>query len=288
MQHKKILSNPAFTLVELLVVISIVSMLASILMVQVSLAQAKGRDAVRTQQIRQIDLATRMYVETYKKAPLALTGCDIQSSAPVSFPSSCFAVSTATVGPQKDAWDAFKLALKDFIDVPNDPCVGDCLSANQDFPIGYTYVAPLAYQYYCANDGDCTATDQSYQLYAPMERQTAPSGNEGATSGYMSLFEQPTSMTVRVIVRLNGSVLSSTETGTCVATVIYPDNTQNTSGCVRSMVDQAPGAYMVRWEAGYPSGANTSIVPTINPSYPQTLGIHPVGGNPITFYIDFQ
>lgn len=179
-------SRRAFTLVELLVVISIVSMLASIIMVQISLAQASGRDSVRTQQIRQIDLATQMYIETHKKAPLVDTGCSVLSSGQVTEAeaSACFAVSTAAVGTaQHDNWLEFKSELSEFIQIPNDPCAGDCLSASA-FPIGYTYVSPLAYQYYCQNGGDCIATDESYQVYAPMERETVPSGSEGATDAY--------------------------------------------------------------------------------------------------------
>ncbi|MEN9913279.1 MAG: hypothetical protein RLY66_687 [Candidatus Parcubacteria bacterium] len=176
----------AFTLVELLVVISIVSMLASIVMVQISLAQAKGRDSARVQQVRQIDLATQLYVEDFKKAPLALTGCDILVGAlpTEAEASACFAVSTASVGPQKDAWDAFKEALNPYMKVPNDPCGGTCQPGNENFPIGYTYVAPLALQYYCDTIETCTVTDESYQIYAPMERETVPAGNEGSTDEY--------------------------------------------------------------------------------------------------------
>lgn len=177
----------AFTLVELLVVISIVSMLASVVMVQISLAQANGRDAVRTQQIKQIDLATQMYVDTYKKTPeLDKTGCDrISESTPdAQAASACFAVSTAEVGSQQHRnWIAYREALEEFIQLPDDPCAGSCVSSSE-FDIGYTYVAPLAVQYYCDNGGECTASDDAYQVYAPMERQTVPSGNRGSSSSY--------------------------------------------------------------------------------------------------------
>ncbi|MBP6858356.1 MAG: type II secretion system protein [Candidatus Pacebacteria bacterium] len=181
----------AFTLVELLVVISIVSMLASVVMVQISLAQANGRDAVRTQQIKQIDLATQMYVDTYKKTPpLYQTGCDeISESTPdEQAASACFAVSTAEVGSlQHNNWIAYRDALEEFIKIPDDPCKGSCVSSSSEFPIGYTYVAPLAVQYYCDNGGECTASDDTYQVYAPMERQTVPSGNNGSSNSYAAV-----------------------------------------------------------------------------------------------------
>ena len=285
------MKSKAFTLVELLVVISIVSMLASVVMVQVSLAQAKGRDSVRAQQIRQIDLATRMYVEKYQKAP-PLTGCDIVSQISSVSPtevSACFAVSTAAVNtPQADNWIDFKDLLSEFIAVPDDPCRGSCIPADPDYPIGYTYVAPLAVQYHCAQTGDCVATDESYQVYAPLERQATPSGSGGSASGYATPPDAPSTPTVIVNVRLNGTVLPYSQASSCVATVFGPNGFQDTAGCVRSMSERPLGVYSVQWENGYPTGADTSKTPIIYPSYPLTLGEHPSGSNPVIFYIDFQ
>ncbi|MEK7641870.1 MAG: type II secretion system protein [Patescibacteria group bacterium] len=185
-----------FTLVELLVVISIVSMLASIVMVQISLAQAKGRDSLRTQQIRQIDTAMQLYVETYKRAPLAdsLTGCDIQSENPTEYEdvSSCFAVSTNGTETQEQNWDTLRTELQEFIRLPEDPC-GTCVSGSDGFLIGYTYVAPYAMQYYCYTTGTCIATNESYQVYAPLERQTMPTGSEGSSQNYASPNQPPAS-----------------------------------------------------------------------------------------------
>lgn len=177
-----------FTLVELLVVISVISMLSSIVMVRIGLVQASGRDSVRVQQAHQMNLATKLYVETQKEAPL-LTGCDVLSRNPTyAEASACFAVSTALDGtPQKIAWNTFKDQIKDFIKVPDDPCAGNCVSGSS-FPIGYTYVAPRAMQYYCAQPGNnCIATNESYQIYAPLERQTVPTGSNGSSANYAPL-----------------------------------------------------------------------------------------------------
>ncbi|HUD02706.1 MAG TPA: prepilin-type N-terminal cleavage/methylation domain-containing protein, partial [Candidatus Paceibacterota bacterium] len=50
-----------FTLIELMVVIAIIGILASIIMVSLSSAQSKGRDAKRVADIRTIQLALEEY-----------------------------------------------------------------------------------------------------------------------------------------------------------------------------------------------------------------------------------
>lgn len=177
----------AFTLIELLISISVISMLASIIIATTTSAQAKGRDAKRVQQVRQIDLATRLYVDTFGHAPYLDDDCYIQSSIPNS-PVGCVAVSTAVDGTQeKQAWYHFVNELKSagFIsDIPDDPCDSDCESLS-GFPIGYTYVAPLAMQYYCDSNG-CVATDDSYQMYAALEQDDEPHGNSGSSGSYFA------------------------------------------------------------------------------------------------------
>ncbi|MEK7641872.1 MAG: type II secretion system protein [Patescibacteria group bacterium] len=158
----------AFTLIELLVVISILSMLASVILVNTASVRASGRDGVRVQQIRQIDLAVKLYTEANGHAPL-LTGCDVQSQNPSvsqAQASSCFAVSTGGL-----AWDSFKSQIAPYMpQTPGDPCPTGCTSPS-GFPIGYAYGAPLAMQYYCGLAGySCTANRKSYQLYTPLEK----------------------------------------------------------------------------------------------------------------------
>ncbi len=188
------MNKKAFTLVELLIVISIISMLGSIIIATTTSVQAKGRDAKRVQQIRQIDLATRLYIDTLGYAPLA-TGGSIDCR-PVDDPSSitegealaCVARSTAVQGTfQSDAWEAFGTSLVSaglISYLPSDPCGSQCDSLS-DYDIGYTYVAPLAMQYYCyLGGGSCYVTDESYQLYAPLEQSDIPTGNDTGSEPY--------------------------------------------------------------------------------------------------------
>jgi type II secretion system protein G len=50
-----------FTLIELLVVIAIIGVLASVVMVALNSSRAKGRDAVRQTELRQLETALNMY-----------------------------------------------------------------------------------------------------------------------------------------------------------------------------------------------------------------------------------
>ncbi len=176
----------AFTLIELLIVISIISMLSSIVIATTTSAQAKGRDAKRVQQIRQIDLATRLYIDTLGHAPLADMGCGV-SSGPVSEEDARDCMFSSS----DSSWSTFATALVTagvISEVPVDPCGSQCDSLS-GYDVGYTYIAPLAMQYFCLDEGTgCVATDESYQLYAPLEQVDLVAGNEGnSSSGYYSL-----------------------------------------------------------------------------------------------------
>lgn len=169
-----------------MVVISIISMLSSIIFVNVEHARSKGRDAVRMQQIKQIDTAIKLYTEENGHAPYLkkIDGsplCEVQSASTVSYiaASACFAVSTAAEGTdQKNAWNSLKSELSPYLsDFPDDPCVGGCDSGIDGADTGYYYAAPLAVQYSCQQadiiDAICdTSVDDlndSYQLYTDLE-----------------------------------------------------------------------------------------------------------------------
>lgn len=167
-------TQKAFTLIELLVSISIISMLTSIVLVSTGSVRAQSRDSSRIQQVRQIDLALRLYADTLGRVP-DLSGCGVSASNPSeSQAQSCVAIST----PGEDGYDQWD----DFIDqiepymkqVPGDPCP-TCISPS-GFPMGYTYIAPLAMQYYCNDLGTCSAGSGSYQVYAPLENYPYISG----------------------------------------------------------------------------------------------------------------
>ncbi len=64
-------SHKGFTLVELLVVISIIALLGSIVFTALNSARARSRDARRVADIRQIQLALEMYYDTNGSYPAA-------------------------------------------------------------------------------------------------------------------------------------------------------------------------------------------------------------------------
>ncbi|MEI6345770.1 MAG: prepilin-type N-terminal cleavage/methylation domain-containing protein [bacterium] len=76
-QHKNQQANAgqkAFTLIELLVVIAIIGILSSVVLASLNTARAKGRDARRVSDIKQIQLALELYADqNLGKYPTALS-----------------------------------------------------------------------------------------------------------------------------------------------------------------------------------------------------------------------
>lgn len=64
-------NNKGFTLIELLVVVAIVSLLSSIMFASLSSARAKGRDARRLSDIRQIRTALELYLDANGVYPIS-------------------------------------------------------------------------------------------------------------------------------------------------------------------------------------------------------------------------
>lgn len=62
-----------FTLIELLVVIAIIGLLSSVILASLGGARAKGRDARRIADIRQLQMALELYYDTNNKYPQHIT-----------------------------------------------------------------------------------------------------------------------------------------------------------------------------------------------------------------------
>ncbi|MDB4939676.1 MAG: hypothetical protein JWO40_101 [Candidatus Doudnabacteria bacterium] len=62
-------TNKAFTLIELLIVIAIIGLLASIVMGALGTARAKGRDALRKQDMQQLKTALNLYYQNTGTMP---------------------------------------------------------------------------------------------------------------------------------------------------------------------------------------------------------------------------
>ena len=72
--YKRKLNNFGFTLVELLVVISILGVLATIALASFRSSQARGRDAERKSDLKQIVSSLELYYSDYGKYPSSLGG----------------------------------------------------------------------------------------------------------------------------------------------------------------------------------------------------------------------
>ncbi|MEI6305140.1 MAG: type II secretion system protein [Candidatus Taylorbacteria bacterium] len=182
----KITKNRAFTLVELLVVISLVSMLASVVLATVNPIRAQARDSKRVQEVRQIDLAVQQYIADNNGIPPEWGGCKYQvDTLDTSSVSGCIAVSTAGVNTDgKVAWNNFTATISKYMpNVPNDPCIGgSCVAANGT-PLGYTYIPPAAVKYYCSLGNGCTSGSTgstNYQLSAALESGKMGGGSTGS------------------------------------------------------------------------------------------------------------
>src|SRR3989344_3170371 len=68
-----IMNRRGFTLIELLTVITFIGILAAIVMTSLSSARGKGRDAKRIADIKNIELALKLYYSDNLKYPTTLT-----------------------------------------------------------------------------------------------------------------------------------------------------------------------------------------------------------------------
>ncbi len=77
-KHSLPLRGKGFTLVELLIVMTLISSLAALVLVNFRSAQMRGRDAVRKSDLRNIQTALRLYYNDIGGYPLGsgtITGC---------------------------------------------------------------------------------------------------------------------------------------------------------------------------------------------------------------------
>ncbi|MDB5187707.1 MAG: gspG [Candidatus Kaiserbacteria bacterium] len=72
-------SRKGFTLVELLVVISIIGILSSIVLASMSKARSQSRDGKRITDIKQIQLAIGLYYDANNKFPLTISSTSLAS-----------------------------------------------------------------------------------------------------------------------------------------------------------------------------------------------------------------
>jgi prepilin-type N-terminal cleavage/methylation domain-containing protein len=143
-----------FTLIELLVVIAIIGLLASIILAALSGAQAKGRDARRIGDIREIQNALELYIDTCKSfpntSPLTLSennGCPAGVTLGTFLPS----LPTDPHAPAANANYLYTAYGS------GNPCIATSYHLGADFEVGQTVGSTAA-----AKAGACSTPSGAY------------------------------------------------------------------------------------------------------------------------------
>lgn len=77
-------NKSGFTLLEILVVISIMMILASVILIQIQRFRSKPRDAEREQEMKSLQTALALYASSYDKYPIAASLTELTGSDSVS------------------------------------------------------------------------------------------------------------------------------------------------------------------------------------------------------------
>jgi prepilin-type N-terminal cleavage/methylation domain-containing protein len=241
----KISNNRGFTLIELMVVVSIIALLSSIVYASLQSTRVSARDSVRMQQVRQMDLAISLFKSDHDGAVPNLAsvsggaGCSYSSSANVE---NCIAKSSGG-----EAWSAFVSEIQPYM---------------RNVPVGtngvdYVYMPPAA-----MGPG---ANNSSYQISSNLEGR--PAVVTGYTTG-SSLVSYPPS---------DGSTYKITFTfsddsagGDASACTIRVNST--VTGCNSVLTGLTNGSYILTYVGGYipPVGAYSTDI-SFNPPSPVTI-----------------
>lgn len=146
-----------FTLLELLVVVTIIGMLSSVVLASVSAARIKARDARRVSDLKQLQLALQLYYGENSAYPVAT---QYSSSEPSS---SAFYVNPAGFVPG--------LAPTYIATLPRDPNGGISSLCGSPYRHEYVYFSPDGTNYkllsHCGPEGAWTSTHATYDPLRP-------------------------------------------------------------------------------------------------------------------------
>ncbi len=188
--------NKAFTLLEIIVVVAIIGLLSAVIFSIISSARAKGRDAKRVSDIRQINTAIGMYQNDHAGNPP-----DLGNPSCVNFYTydpSCFASSETGI----INWQNLKTQLEPYLKIlPEDPCPSctaldifiNKVFAFENFE--YVYHAPAAVNAYLIDHG-MNPTDfsqnQTYSIFASTLEKTDNPFGFGLSVSSVAINNNPT------------------------------------------------------------------------------------------------
>ena len=144
-----------FTLIELLVVIAIIGVLSSVVVISLTSAREKSRDARRMQDIAQIHRAIELYINAHNEAPPIISGCHLV------VPSSDMTRTYDFVN-EMCGWETLADELSPYIErLPEDPCGEGCYGKKYVESVTPYTTAFYIYSYYRAVENPL-----EYQIFA--------------------------------------------------------------------------------------------------------------------------
>ena len=179
-----------FTLIETMVVVSIIGMLSSTILAALNQTRVSGRDSARLQQARQIDLGVQLYIADMGHPPDLQGNCGKNVNLNGQNVSDCIAISTAGAGSENStAWNLFRQDLAPYISqIPADPCgINGCTNSSGQ-RTGYRYYSPAAVRYYCSSNCNDDDDDDDYELEITNEDSGDDVSGSGGSS-YPFIFE---------------------------------------------------------------------------------------------------
>lgn len=157
MKNKK-----GFTLVELMVVMSIISLMSSLVFASVNTARARARDSARYSAVQQMRNAIELYITKYGHAPLMAKDEECQAGGYGEYDCSAreFEIDGG-IGIRTENWNALQTELGEFISaLPKDPCGPSCTTGSSVYR--FNYIAPRALETMCG----CNMSNTDYAFFA--------------------------------------------------------------------------------------------------------------------------
>lgn len=218
--------NKGFTLIELMVVISIIGLLSSVILASTNTVKAKGRDSSRIQAVHQMDLAIKLYAADHNGDVPKFTNCG-------STVLNCTGTS-GTIGSQN--WTALTTALSPYIKTMPTSLNG----------VDYVYVGPTDIQ-------DPT----TYQISAAMETGSVPQTGYSSSGTFVTVASlQNQTLTVSLSGNGTGTVTSSPEGINCGTTC----STSIANGTSVTLTATPPyGSIFAGW-SGACSGTGSCVI----------------------------